>query len=142
MTKEQAIKELRICECYSVEPSVEALDMAIKALEQQPSEDAISRQAVNEYLEKLLDGRFDDFMSAVIIGIKDNINALPPVTPTFPKGTTNGDMIKAMFPKIEIYTDVINEIVDVEICEDSSELRCSIDWWNAPYKRGDIDGSN
>lgn len=50
-----------------------------------------------------------------------------------PDNPTNGDMIKAMFPKIEIYTDVINEIVDVEICEDSSELRCSIDWWNTPY---------
>lgn len=59
-----------------------------------------------------------------------------------PVGTTNGDVIKAMFPKIEIYTDVINGIVDVEICEDSSELRCSVDWWNAPYKRGDLDGSN
>lgn len=59
-----------------------------------------------------------------------------------PDNATNGDMIKAMFPNSEIYTDVINEIVDVEICEDSSELRCSIGWWNAPYKRGDSDGSN
>jgi hypothetical protein len=59
-----------------------------------------------------------------------------------PKGATNGDMIRIIFPKIEIYTDVINEIVDVEICENSSELRSSVDWWNAPYKRGDLDGSN
>lgn len=49
---------------------------------QSTSEDCVSRQAVNEYLEKLLDGRFDDFMSAAIIGIRDNINAMPPVTPT------------------------------------------------------------
>ena len=56
-----------------------------------------------------------------------------------PEGATNGDMIKAMFPKIEIYTDVINEIVDIEICEDSSELRCSVEWWNAPYKTNERD---
>ena len=52
-----------------------------------------------------------------------------------PKGATNRDMIKAMFPNVEIYTDVINEIVDVEICEDRSELRCSVDWWNNPYRK-------
>ena len=52
-----------------------------------------------------------------------------------PEGATNGDMIKAMFPNVEIYTDVINEIVDVEICEDRSELRCSVDWWDSPYRK-------
>ena len=31
---------------------------------------------------------------------------------------TNGDIMWAIFPKVEIYTDVMNEIVDVEICED------------------------
>lgn len=66
-----------------------------------------------------------------------------------PKGATNGDMIKAMFPNIEtlrqgrIYppptTD--NDIpIDGLIALDG-EIKCSIqadlDWWNAPYKRGD-----
>ena len=46
---------------------------------------------------------------------------------------TNRDIIKAMFPNSEIYTDVVNGIADVEICEDNSELRCSVDWLNAPY---------
>lgn len=49
---------------------------------------------------------------------------------------TNGDIMWAIFPKVEIYTDVMNEIVDVEICEDKCKLRCSADWWDAPYKRG------
>lgn len=53
-----------------------------------------------------------------------------------PDNATNGDVIKAMFSNVEIYTDVINEIVDVEICEDSSELRCCVDWWNSPYQKG------
>lgn len=52
-----------------------------------------------------------------------------------PEGATNGDTIKTIFPNAEIYTDVINDIVDVEICEDRSELRCSVDWWNSPYRK-------
>ena len=38
MTKEQVIKELRVSECYDVMPSVEALDMAINALEQEETD--------------------------------------------------------------------------------------------------------
>ena len=48
MTREDAIEnimEIRICEAGVY---AEALDMAIKALEQEPCEDAISRQAVLE----------------------------------------------------------------------------------------------
>lgn len=58
-----------------------------------------------------------------------------------PDDATNGDMIKAVFPNVEIYTNVINEIIDVEIFQDSSELRCSVNWWNAPYKRGNENGT-
>lgn len=48
-----------------------------------------------------------------------------------PKGATNGDIIKAMFP------DLVNsnlDLVDV--------LNKARDWWNAPYKRGNENGSN
>ena len=152
MTKEElkqhCEKQVKMCEEWAKgndrEPSGKIyeehkliLDL-IKALEQQPSDDCVSRADLIDKLE-ILDKRYgSDFYWEV----RKIVDILPPVTPTFPKGATNGDMIKAMFPKIEIYTDVINEIVDVEICEDSSELRCSIDWWNAPYKRGDENGSN
>lgn len=66
----------------------------------------------------------------------DQVRNLPAVNAiVIPDNATNGDMIKAMFPNVEIYTVVINEIVDVEICEDRSELRCSVDWWNSPYRK-------
>ena len=108
------------------------------------SDDCVSREAVLETIEDCNKSGLTGIFCSYNDGerFKEYIKKLPPVTPTFPKGATNGDMIKAMFPKIEIYTDVINEIVDVEICEDSSELRCSIDWWNAPYKRGNENGNN
>ena len=72
------------------------------------------------------------------LSIKKCIEKIANGTP-ISDNVTNGDMIKAMFPNVEIYTDVINEIVDIEICEDSSELRCSVEWWNAPYKTNERD---
>jgi hypothetical protein len=51
-----------------------------------------------------------------------------------PKGATNGDMIKAMFPNVECGKD---ELGNVFIVSDAQlgyiVLRES--WWNAPYKR-------
>jgi len=72
MTREEAIKELK----YNKEDdtfviSAEVLDMAIKALEQDPCEDVISRQAV---LDLLAD--YDLSMGQVV----KCIHALPPVT--------------------------------------------------------------
>lgn len=145
MTKEQAIEILRynlnvIHQTINGETDsneVEALDMAIKALEQS-NDDCVSRAEMLKYQQYLHGKMSNEENHKLWEFIKD----LPPVTPTFPKGATNGDVIKVMFPNVEIYTDVINEIVDVEICEDSSELRCSVDWWNALYKRGNENGSN
>ena len=81
---------------------------------------------------------------------------LPSVTPTFPKGATNGDMIKAMLNN-SVYELEITEIETV-YCEKvvkaigrSKEkdpniiggknkplFNCTFkaEWWNAPYKRG------
>lgn len=134
MTKEEAIADLKSIKATGME----CIDYAIAVLEQLPSDDCVSRQAVNEYLEKLLDGRFDDFMSAAIIGIKDNINAMLPVTPTLPKGATNGDMIKAMFPYGKYGTNG-NE-VHVYGVGGNGCLVFTLDWWNAPYKRGNENG--
>lgn len=55
----------------------EALDLAIKALEQQPCEDCISREAVLEILEK------EEFKGDAIYEIEKK---LPSVTPTRPTG--------------------------------------------------------
>ena len=65
----------------------EALDMAIKALEQQPCEDAISRQ---EAISAIQDEYYAD---AVGIDIVDIIANLPSVTPTISEKETVEDCI-------------------------------------------------
>lgn len=53
-----------------------------------------------------------------------------------PKGVTNGDVIKVMFPNIEIegiWGDPIKSIA-VRIGFETSYF--ALDWWNAQYKRG------
>lgn len=46
-----------------------------------------------------------------------------------PKGATNGDMIKALFPNMYI------EECDYDIFTTlDDETRFTYDWWNAPYK--------
>lgn len=59
-------------ECKSKHPVKEALDMAIKALEQEPCEDAISRDAAIDLIAD-----YELSMDQVVRGI----HALPPVTP-------------------------------------------------------------
>ncbi len=110
---------------------------AIDSLEELSFDDCVSRKFMYELGATCIATR-DKNGKLLALGTIEN---LPVVTPTIPKGATNGDMIKAIFPNVEIYTDVINEIVDIEICEDSSELRCSVDWWDAPYKRGSENGN-
>lgn len=104
MTKEQAIKAIKE-HCYFanlVPIAKEALDMAIKALEQQPSEDCVSRQAVNELFDneiKMYEERIEtrkgsnyhdeterikEFRSRIanVEHWQNKIKSLPPVTPT------------------------------------------------------------
>ena len=63
---------------YSPDEVAESIEMAIKALEAQPSEDCISRQAV---IEQAMDYGSKTFLIPV-----NSIKALPPVTPERPKG--------------------------------------------------------
>ena len=83
MTKEKAreilniLKEYERAYQYSKEEVVGALDMAIKALEQQPCEDAISRQALIEKATSW-DKHFADSERAVSL---TDIMSMPPVTP-------------------------------------------------------------
>ena len=78
MTMEKAIETLSIIKAYEIDNSIrgaedrEAIDMAIKTLEQQPCEDCISRQAA---LELIAD--YDLSMGEVVRGI----HALPSVNP-------------------------------------------------------------
>ena len=56
-----------------------------------------------------------------------------------PKGATNGDMIKAMFPNTEFKNDHDFTIWGY-INNGDCVARYGIDWWNAPYKRGNENG--
>ena len=50
-----------------------------------------------------------------------------------PNGATNGDMIKTMFPNIEI-EGIGGEIKCIAAQNGTSYF--ALDWWNAPYKNG------
>ena len=63
---------------YHNEVGIEALDLAIKALEQQPSEDCISRQAVLNTLFYKSDNNCEVVLNKEL---QDRIKALPSVTP-------------------------------------------------------------
>lgn len=87
MTKEKAIQEL----IFNKEDdtcliSVEALDMAIKALEQQPSyEDCVSRQAVLDEIKSMSNTNPSYWATCDVIDredLIDSIKDLPSVTPT------------------------------------------------------------
>ena len=81
---------------YHNEVGIEALELAIKALEQQPCEDCISREAVKEMLSeewtKYMPMELDINLSFVM----EKINELPSVTPQQRVGkwmaTENEDM--------------------------------------------------
>lgn len=79
MTNDEAIRYFkRHIDLYCVDGiSREAEEMAIKALEQQPCEDAISRQAVEEIINDIRDCISVEGYCAII----ERLKKLPPVTP-------------------------------------------------------------
>lgn len=72
MTREEAIAIFRGFKFLPRE--MEAVDMAIRALEQQPSEDVISRQVVKEQMIKY-------GFNAPDMTVTEFVESLPPVTP-------------------------------------------------------------
>ena len=48
---------------------------------------------------------------------------------------TNGDVVKVLFPQIE--TKELSKAVVLTI-HNTFSASCDIDWWNAPYKGGEI----
>jgi len=107
--------------------------MIAPLIEIEQSEDCVSRQQALKELKESAEHHANDSREEVLLRRdRDIIRALPPVTPTFSKGTTNGDMIKAMFPSVEIhqsggYTSCLFQ--PSVMLEDTKS-----DWWNAPYK--------
>ena len=84
MTREEASKVIKdgledMSLDFADEEQYEALTMAIKALEQEPSGDLISRQTVQDYIAKYLSQYlYDDVREAVEV-IDEYIGELPPV---------------------------------------------------------------
>lgn len=52
-----------------------------------------------------------------------------------PKNPTNGDMIKAMFPNIEMWGESKNTL---DYSLGGMIHRVLKSWWNAPYKKGEV----
>jgi rubrerythrin len=80
MTDEEAIKNLKKLKSFHNGSYGTAIDLAIKALEQQPCEDAISRKAVLSLFNKSDEYRWETTW------IRRKIEKLPSVIPIIPKG--------------------------------------------------------
>lgn len=138
---------------------VEALDMAIKALEQQPtSDDCVSRQAVDELCFRYLKANNDDN-----IAFYEHFRDLPLVTPTqswipvserLPEPQEDGDFIFTDWVQVSIRINVHQSMVcSAYYCFSEmkwyTEKMCCgeiIAWQPLPKpyeeKRGNEDGSN
>ena len=92
MTNDEAIKWLKVESSY-IEENVghgkeilEAYDMAIKALEQQPCEDCISREEVQDLISRWLSDYLLDETREALETINYKVGDMPSVTPERPKG--------------------------------------------------------
>ena len=81
--------------------------------------------ALEEQVEDLKDALYDarkQLKNAIII----------------PRGATNGDMIKAMFPDMQIDNECNGILYGYKTNDrEMPMLGMNLDWWNAPYKRGE-----
>ena len=101
---------------------------------QSPCTDAISRaEALSHAKTDWGNGHEQPFDYVEV----DVIKQLLPVTPkqTF-EGMTNGKVMKALFPKIEVKEfsgDGTIEVFGIDVCKFEGVL-VSEEWWNAPYR--------
>lgn len=112
---------------------------AIDSLEELSIDDCVSRKFMYELGATCIATR-DKNGKLIALGTIEN---LPVVTPTIPKGATNGDMINIMFPDIKIHehekTDICDAHIQIDIWDFT--IYVSKDWWDAPYKRGSENGN-
>lgn len=78
----------------------------------------------------MFDSNIED-MQDVIYALRDysTVPAIP-----IPEGATNGDVIKALFPRIKIKKFP----TFLRVIEGEEYIPMTYDWWNAPYKRGEL----
>ena len=150
MTREEAINRIMEIDIRGpLQEDYDALNMAIKALEQEPCEDAISRQAVDEIKELMTDINGDTVYAVRM----SELRQLPSVNKykaesenalkiEIPKGTTNSDVFKVVFGYAPATDAVVCNKADwctaSEPCNYCTSNPDNIgkeeDWWNAPYK--------
>ena len=117
MTKEEAIKILEQRECCrecvvdngDCSDCEKAFDMAIKALEQQSSDDCVSRAEVFEIMGNLMSIPYDfdrPIHEDDVSESMDEIKALPRVTPTY-------CMAEVKFSKEDL-REICNERIEIE----------------------------
>lgn len=95
MTREEAIRRIECCRNFLAnnysdmgEPNFTAFNMAIKALEQEPCDDVISRQAVNDAINDVLVKYIPMLYGScekIPLELITAIMQLPPVNPQEPK---------------------------------------------------------
>ena len=130
MTREEAINQLQDAkDGYKEYLTDEALNMAIKALEQEPCDDAISRQAVNEIINDIRDCISVEGYWAII----ERMKKLPSVRLQEPKtihGSTYGGVSWGGTYKSQ------------ESCEDAISRQAVLDAMRKNHRPGgrDIDG--
>ena len=82
-----------------------------------------------------------DKLQIVIMGQDDGVseadlNRAPTVNAiVIPDGATNGDMIKALFPNIQI--EMYNNEYAIWCVDSRNHHQMELSWWNTPYKRED-----
>lgn len=148
MTKEKAINLLKqvnevIIESFSLfediyEPLNQAFDMAIKALEQQPSEDCVSRQAVLGKIKKVCFSkewaqfRVDNGSNGQRDFLINYIEQLPPVTPT-QNWVPNSERLPRQ--EVEVLTCNEHGFIEIQSLEDGY-------WENQHGDCTDFDNNN
>ena len=94
MTKEEAIMYLKRADvsvgCKVKTKTAEAIEMAIEALQKEPCEDAVSRQAAIDALKMDISiipfAKTREYVRAAIETVYSRLKDLPPVTPAIKKG--------------------------------------------------------
>ena len=84
-----------------------------------------------EICQKIDGDKINDSTAKMLVPVCESIERKVDRAILIPEGATNGDIIKAMFPNIEIiYHDDDIELYD----KDSISAEVLYSWWNAPYK--------
>ena len=86
-------------------------------------------------MDEILANAYIKGASDLLLG---KIEGMPKVLP-IPENATNGDMIKAMALRDVIFDENFDDEYVVAIYE-NNKYRIPIpkNWWNAPYKRGEV----